>query len=492
MELRFFFVNQILFYSLLSKESQSSNNPIYPPIRTEDRDSPEKLQEYFELVRQRDYEPIYGVNISHLFKGSSSRLACKSVVTAIFALAPKSDSTDLAGQVFQTLIPSEIRKPLGANYTNPNAAKLLATMAISNPNANVLDPSCGSGTLLVSAYRRKMELSTGNPTELHQKFVEEQITGIDVMAFSGHLAAVNLALQQPLFETDHVRIGLKDSTSLQPGSFVPSTEGALPSELKQITLESVHSVKRVKKFRNKVIKMGKNEAKGFDLTSVDLVIMNPPFTSWDNMDENYRDSLRARFSFRPVYRDMIYFKPSQQLFFLFLADIFLKPGGHIAAVLPLTTLTASSFHELVRYLNSNYIVEAIVMGLGRAAFSEDTSLTECLFIAKKQTPEINHKFLLIGTKQSPLLWTPDIIAKLSKQAKSQTIGEDQYSIRKRFNQSELLPEKKGLSGLYLSLLGDYSRAASSLEDLIKFSPLPLLEVWRFNKTNGNRSNRMRF
>lgn len=471
----FLFVNQVLFYSLLSRESQLAGNRIYPPIKPEHADSPEELQNYFERVRDQNYEPIYGINISHLFGGRKSRIACKSVVTAILALVPKLDTTDLAGQVFQTLIPFEIRKPLGAHFTNPNAAMLLATVAIVNPNATILDPACGSGTLLVSSYKRKMALAKENPSEIHQKFVEEQITGIDVMAFSGHLAAVNLALQQPLLETNHVRIGTIDSTSLRPGSVIPTTGESLPSEFKQTDLATeFHTIKRNKRSRRRVIKMGRKEEHGFDIRHVDLVIMNPPFTSWDNMDSDYRNNLRTRFSLQKTFRDMIYFKPSQQLFFLFLADLFLKKGGRIAAVLPLTTFTAKSFHRFIRFLLKNYTVELICIGLGRSAYSEDTSLTECLFVAKKKLPDPNHRFTLIGTKKVPDAWSQEEIINLAKYYKNELVGQDSFSIRKRIFQSELLPERKTLSGLYLSLLDEYDLASSKLDELITESSIPLV------------------
>jgi len=472
----FLFVNQILFYSLLSKECQRIGNTIYPPIKPEHADSPEELQKYFELVKNQNYEPIYGIDVSHLFKGRKSRLACKSLVTAILALVPKLDSMDLAGQVFQTLIPFEIRKPLGAHFTNPNAGILLASTAISDSNATILDPACGSGTLLVSSYKRKMALAQGDPVEIHQKFVEEQITGIDVMAFSGHLAAVNLALQQPLFETDHVRIGTIDSTSLRPGYIIPTTGESLPSEFRQTDLETeFHAMKRHKGPRSRVVRMGRKEAEGFHIGHVDLVIMNPPFTSWDNMDSDYRNGLRTRFSFQPVYRDMIYFKPSQQLFFLFLADIFLKKGGRVAAVLPLTTFTAKSFHRFIRFVVEKYTVEAVFIGLGRAAYSEDTSLTECLFLAEKKVPNPNHKFTLVGTKKEPDVWSRDEIINLVEQTRHQSDGQDAFSIRKSFLQSELLPEKKTLSSLYLSLLGEYDLALKKLDDLAASSSIPLVE-----------------
>lgn len=478
----FLFVNQILFYSLLSKESQHANNSIYPPINPEHADSPEELQKYFEHVRSQNYEPIYGINVSHLFRGRKSRLACKSLVTAILALAPKLDTTDLAGQVFQTLIPFEIRKPLGAHFTNPNAGMLLAAIAISNPNATIFDPACGSGTLLVSSYKRKMALTSGDSVKLHKKFVEEQITGIDAMAFSGHLAAVNLALQQPLFETNYVRIGTIDSTSLRPGSVIPTTGESLPSEFRQTDLGTeFNAIEGHKGPRRRVVKMGRREAHGFEIGHVDLVIMNPPFTSWDNMDSDYRNGLRTRFSFRPVYREMIYFKPSQQLFFLFLADTFLKKGGRVAAVLPLTTFTAKSFHKFIRFVVANYSVEAVFVGLGRAAYSEDTSLTECLFVARKEAPKPNRRFVLVGTKKEPDVWSHDEIVNLTKQIRDQSCGQDNFTIRKSFLQSELLPEKKTLSGLYLSLLDKYELALKKLDELIAHSSIPLVEFSELTK-----------
>jgi hypothetical protein len=478
----FLFVNQILFYSLLSKESQCTDNAIYPQIIPEHADSPEELQLYFERVRDQNYEPIYGINISHLFVGSKSRLACKSIVLAIQALVPKLDTTDIAGQVFQTLIPFEIRKPLGAHFTNPNAAILLANIAISNSNETILDPACGSGTLLVSSYKRKIELAKDKSAKTHQKFVEEQITGIDVMAFSGHLAAVNLALQRPLFETDHVRIGTIDSTSLRPGSIIPTTGESLPSEFKQTDLIAEFPISKVKQgSRKRTIKMGRKEAHDFRVGQVDIVIMNPPFTSWDNMDLDYRNRLRTRFSFQPTYRDMIYFKPSQQLFFLFLADLFLKEGGRIAAVLPLTTFTAKSFHQFIRFVVSKYSVEAVFVGLGRAAYSEDTSLTECLFVAKKEMPDSKRRFILIGTKKEPDSWSQIDIINLAEQIKNKSINQDAFSIRKSYLQSDLLPEKRTLSSLYLSLLEEYDIAISKLETLIEESLIPLVEFGKLTE-----------
>jgi hypothetical protein len=124
------------------------------------------------------------------------------------------------------------------------------------------------------------------------------------------------------------------------------------------------------------------------------------------------------------------------------------------------------------------------MGLGRAAYSEDTSLTECLFVAKKKVSDSRHCFTLIGTKKPPEQWTSDEIANLAKQLGDNFVGDDYFSIRKRFPQSELLPENQTLSGLYLSLLNEYASAASKLDELVSLSVIPLIEFGVLTEKSG--------
>ena len=479
----FLFVNQVLFYSLLSRESERKGDGKYASFTLQDAGSPEKLQVYFDRVREQDYEPVYGIKVSQLFKGQKSKLACKDVATAIMSLSPKLRSIDLAGQVFQSLIPLDIRKPLGAHYTNPNPAALLAACVVETADDSVMDPACGSGTLLVASYKRKLALAKGDQFDLHRKFVEEQITGIDAMAFSGHLAAVNLAIQQPLKETDHVRIGTTDSTLLRPRSIVPTTGEALPSEFHQTTLEADFDNLEIPA-RTRTVRMRRSEARGFAVNHVDVVIMNPPFTSWDNMDSRYRDGLAESFSRISKYRPLIYFKPSQQLFFLFLADIFLNPKGRVGAVLPLTTFTAKSFHPFLHYFLSHYSVHAIFLSLGRAAYSEDTSLTECLLVASKQKPAPTQNFVIIGTRKPPDEWTEQELNKLVDQVKLSKEGQDHFSIRRVVPQQDLLPESRTLSGLYLSLLEEYDLANTELQKLIDKSTIPLIQFGQLTSATG--------
>ncbi|GAH41818.1 unnamed protein product, partial [marine sediment metagenome] len=103
----------------------------------------------------------------------------------------------------------------------------------------------------------------------HKKLVEEDITGVDIMPFAAHLAALNLTMQSPLEPTDKTRIGTGNSLNLTPGDEVGNVAGWLRA------------------FGGDVIGVDVNQplTKGevFKLQPVDVVIMNPPFTRKENL-----------------------------------------------------------------------------------------------------------------------------------------------------------------------------------------------------------------
>ena len=479
----FLFVNQVLFYLLLSREAARVGDDSYPPLPTETV-SPEELQTFFDRVYQKDYEPIYGINVTHFLKSEQAQDASIGIVRAIVSMGPKLDAPDLAGQIFQTLIPFSLRKPLGAHYTNPNAARLLARLAIRSGDISVLDPACGSGTLLIAAYRRIFELvRSPNVKKLHTELVEQRITGIDAMAFSAHLAAVGLALQQPLHETNYIRIARADSTRLSPGDPVKATEEVLSSEMRQSTLDDeFHSRDHGSPRHKGPVKLGRKEPPPFQMKTVDLLIMNPPFTSWENMAADYRNELRRIYEYS--FGRLIFLRPSQQLFFLFLAEKFIKPGKSLASVLPLTTFTVHAFHKWLANFLQNWRVQYIIVGLGRASFSEDTSLTECMIVATKEKPSNGSYFVIVGVKKSPVDLTPEDIDRICDVAERKQDAENDVVITKIFPQHALDISSLTLAGASLSLLKEYDESIRLWSDIIVKSDLPFVSFEALAKRNA--------
>jgi len=401
-------VNQLLFYHVLTRVDASF------AVIDEDRlKHPADLRAYFEPVLRRDYSSVFGFDVASRLPDSAVD-AVKKAVIAVKALAPEKIRHDLLGKVFHELIPFEIRKAVAAFYTNNEAAEILAQLAIDRADAKVMDLACGSGTLLVAAYRRKQELLKkgrgGFTIEDHKRFLESDLTGIDIMPFAAHMAVVHLSLQALAagHEAEKVRIAVWDSTELEPGQTIPAISRELKAAYKRPTLELFMEGKPPKE--EAYVEKGAVTLEGIGgeqipLEQADLVMMNPPFTRAERLPERYKEQLKSRLK---EYEDLIYGRVGLHLFFVFLADKFTKINGRIAFVLPATVLRIVSMKGARKLWVNKYHVEYIITTWERAAFSEAAQFREILVIAKKlknykQKDEISNslKCGIVVLKQLP-------------------------------------------------------------------------------------------
>ena len=387
--------NQILFYQILAKEKKELIR--YKQIDPEKLQSPRELQaEYFSKVLLEDYKPIFGFDVTSKLKGSKALEAIKITVDSVNALSPEALGHDVLGKIFHNLIPFDLRKMVAAFYTNIQAGEILATLAIDKPDASVLDPACGSGTLLVSSYQRKKDLleKTGERFSFkhHKRFLEEEITGLDIMPFAAHLAAVHLSLQAPLYTTDFVRVAIQDSTSLRPDVIISPAQEVLKEAFKQRKItESFQKPVRESKEKVPVGVVGLSEhskSQSIELSKVDLVIMNPPFTRFQRIPPTYKAMLMRRFP-EAKYKKCLHGQLGLHGYFLLLADRFIRNEGRLAAVLPITTLSAKGLYEVQDMWFRNYTIEHLIVCEGRSAFSENVLTREILLVAKKMKSKDN-------------------------------------------------------------------------------------------------------
>ena len=206
--------NQLLFYHIFKKKSETN----LPELQEIDR--VKSLQIFFDAITDIDYQSIYRVNIlGHIPEKLVVLNTLNEVIKAIKLLRAEHITHDLAGRFFHDLIPFEVRKVLAAFYTHPVAAEILAGLTIDSWKDTILDPACGSGTLLVSAYKMKMNLyeklyGFKDLDAIHKRFLENEITGIDIMPLAAHITTLNLATQNIEQKTNNVQIATKDSLSL--------------------------------------------------------------------------------------------------------------------------------------------------------------------------------------------------------------------------------------------------------------------------------------
>ena len=382
----FLLINQLTFYRVLS-----SNFEQFPEMDAEELESPRDLSDYFERVLEKDYTPVFQFEI-HNDLPQSSLEVLKDTIKSINGVSPERINHDVLGKVFHELIPKDARKKVAAYYTKNEAADILTHLAIDDADDQVIDPACGSGTLLASSYLRKKKLLSGPfDADTHNRFITKDITGIDVMPFAAHLSCIHLALQAPVYETDEVNIGIADSTELRPGTQVNPLSWVLPESSEQRGLGDYTMGERPdvsdEKIEGGSTTLDADLGSSMELTTKDLVIMNPPFTRGESVarfSPDYKAKLKTRFD-RRNQKGHLHGKMSYCSYFFFLADKFLEQGGRIAAVVPATVLNKKSDNGVREMLVNEYDVEYVFAREDEPNYSEDTDLREILVIARKDS-----------------------------------------------------------------------------------------------------------
>jgi len=422
----FILVNQILFYHILSK-----HHPSLPELDEDSLAHPADLSNYFEKVLNIDYQVLFAYNIARLVPKRYLE-SVRTAVAAVKAIGAEKMGPDLVGTIFHDLIPLKVRKYVAAFYTNPIAAELLASLSIESPDAKVADLACGSGGLLVAAYRRKKHLlmkerrEMGYPedqlftAEDHRRFVEDELLGIDVMPFAAHLAVINLASQAPNWPTNHVNIGIWDSTDLRPGKEIPPV-ARIEEQLSVASLTDFMEEEPVEEVKGVASPTGRG-LRSIRMKEYDVVIMNPPFTRFQRIPPEYKQALLSRLN---EYSGLIDPQMNYNSYFVLLADRFTKKGGRIALVLPSTILSKKSSRGVRELLASRYVVEYLITTTQRSAFSEATRFREVLLIAKKGRPDGVTKLVNLRVLPS----SPEEAAQLAEKIRSLGKDGDTFSVR---------------------------------------------------------------
>ncbi len=322
-------------------------------------------------------------------------------------------SHDLTGTVFQRLISD--RKFLAAYYTRPASAALLVGLAVnshsllsdgdwSDPkrvrSLRVADFSCGTGTLLSTAYQRISqlhELHGGDSASLHPDMMASVLLGCDILPAAAHLTASMLSSAHPTVKYEGSRVftlsyGLQEDGTIALGSIDLLRDMALLQGL-EITAKAIE---------------GAGEAemdawRNAPHVSFDLVIMNPPFTRATNHEgehENVPNPMFAAFGSSAEEQKAMsnaakklttgtiaHGNAGEASIFLALADRKLAEDGMLAMVMPLALLTGSSWQKCRTRLAESYedIILISIAGSDSKSmsFSADTGMAECLVIGKR-------------------------------------------------------------------------------------------------------------
>ncbi len=367
---------------------------------------------------------------------------------------------DLTGRVFQRLISD--RKYLATFYTRPSSATLLAQLAVAKleradwsdtqaiAELRIADFACGTGALLSATYAQiasRHARTGGNPRGLHSALLEDVLIGCDVMPSAVHITAATLAGIEPdmPYERAHlytmpygrqlngeVRIG---SLEFLAGDAVTTNtlESGAPSQVENDD----------KEFSEEIIAVIPDD-------SLDLVIMNPPFTragsDWEGAHrvEDYVKQFRGLSTTLDTQKEM-----SERLkglakgtmyhgyagiasAFVALADRKLKQGGVLALVLPISAAAGVSWQALRQLIGRSYTeieVLSITSNGGGISFSADTSIAECLIIAKRSgynTAETTGSFASLERRPRDLVQGSLLAQAISELREPRSIDDGPY------------------------------------------------------------------
>lgn len=382
------------------------------------------LQEW-ERILEINYWPIFHVAREVLIPipdGIAARLLDRLAdVASELEAHGATRSHDIYGRTFQQLITD--RKFLATFYTLPESAALLAELAVGLIDADwseraaltglrAGDFACGTGTLITAAYHALLarhRRAGGDDAAIHREMMERSIVAADIMPAATHLTISMLSSAQPTTPFEQTQVHL-----LPYGRQTDADAGFALGALDLIRTQHGTGL-----FENTGIEVhrgtggttGVGREVGWSDTfllehdSLDLVIMNPPFTrptnhevatvpvpsfaGLGNDDEEQAAMSRLLKAIRREINEPAgHGNAGLASNFLDLAHAKVRPGGVLALVMPLALLQGNAW-EGSRNLLAEY-EQTTVVGLASAgrdaqkAFSADTGMGEVLVIARRR------------------------------------------------------------------------------------------------------------
>ena len=395
------------------------------------------LDTWRHILTEINYWPIFrlAMDLLVLFPGMPAKDAVRPLIRMAGELSGRGITTqqDLSGRMFQRLIAD--RKFLATFYTRPESALLLGELAVARmsidwndldayPELRIADLSCGTGTLLVAAYQAvlaRYRHGGGDDREVHSAMLERSVVAADIMPAAAHLCAAQLSSVHPgeVFDNTHVYTmpyGVGSGNERRRGVSIGSLDLTAAGQTRSLFPTGQRQARGA----------GEVEVEDLDLPheSVDLVIMNPPFTRPTNhevtdvpvpsfagfsttAEEQRLMSERLAAVRRQLEQPVGHGNAGLASNFVDLAHAKAKPGGVVALVVPIALVQGASWRRARELLARRYrdlvVIAVAATGSTDRAFSADTGMAEALVIATKacDDAEASDKALFVNLFQRP-------------------------------------------------------------------------------------------
>ena len=426
--------NACLLHRRLQKESSALEG--LPDLTAIGRSQTpaEALAEAWDEILGKDYAPVFRPALA-LIENSPSFESLKAPAQILAECAVNVSDTvaelgyDHAGPLYHKILGSA--ESDGAFYTNNISALMLAELALSPDLVDwsdwkqatalrILDPACGTGTLLMAALKTIKERMAAarpmTPAQLraaHKALVEQSIRGLDINYQATQLAASNLTLGAPTVDYEAMHIHTMRHGPQPDGSVALGSLELLPEAVgggRQLDL--VGHVKQAA-----VSTRGVAVANVPDIRNVDVLLMNPPFTNNEKHGRKFNEDVK-----RQIQRRKLEIKAQLNAsdsattelidannlssFFTPLADALLHKGaGVLGKVLPTTACTNTSGIGERRFLAERFQIDLVVTSHDPKcpSFSFGTAIHESLLVCRRlDRNETRRATTFIALKRMPL------------------------------------------------------------------------------------------
>lgn len=375
-----------------------------------------------------DYQPIFSLAYD-ILKALPTTPETDNLLFSLQEIAIKVLSSgvlrnhDLMGRIYHKLLLKTTGKYYATYYTALPSAVLLSNLIFRKfkfnydenfvKNFKIIDPACGSGTLLASSYKVLKDifssfLNSEKLKEFYKQMIESCIYGIDILDYAAHLTLVTLMQQSPKVEISKTNIFTvpvgKVDNEIEFGSlsylksFISKNKKA-SGDVQQLDMyvKAKSFVKNLNEDSPRIIEI---ELKKGDF---DVVIMNPPFSRsagkvnirYGYIDDSTRQQilkeeqkLIERLGFKGIGHAGL------GAIFIILADKLLKENGIIGLVLPRGVLSSISWKLIRDYLMKNYTIMFIISNHDPGSdsiegwnWSENTNLGEIMIVLQKDNKE---------------------------------------------------------------------------------------------------------
>lgn len=290
-----------------------------------------------QIVRPHDWEALQ-VQLSKSYSAGSNRdyisLAVRHVAGLIFQEAHFEATYVHPEQLrLDGILPHATRsriKPAqrsGVHFTPPFIARtvveqVLAMADLTKPRLTIFDPACGSG-----------------------EFLRETLRQLGMKSYTGHVHVVGLDISRGACDL---------------AEFVLGNEARQYSFTSTVDIRCCNSLDPHNSWPVKV----------------DVVVMNPPFVAWDDLNDDQRDLVKTTLG------ELAHMRTDLAHAFLYKALSSLSEGGHLASIIPATFLDSKAASRL-RATFMDQCPPRFVARLGNHSLFSSAIVDPAFFVAVK-------------------------------------------------------------------------------------------------------------